>query len=92
MLAFYPYLFDSREAWEKTISDVNYRYDMPLSEFMKIYGSYRNNSNPEIKTSQIYTTTYDLPKFNKTQKKEIYPNCEEILNQTEIDELLKSFS
>lgn len=42
MLTFFPYLFDSQDAWEQTIADINYRYDMTLDEFMIIYGKYRN--------------------------------------------------
>lgn len=36
-LAYIPYLFADKLAWEETISDPRYRYDMPFFEFQKIY-------------------------------------------------------
>jgi len=94
MLTFFPYLFDSKDAWQKAVSDINYRYDMTLTQFMVIYSKYRITNQPKnIKEDQGYTSVFELPKLAKNTKrdKEIHPKCEEILNQSEIDELLKSF-
>lgn len=44
-LRFMPWLFDSKEAWEKTISDPRYRYDMPFNDFMKIYKEHRKKKS-----------------------------------------------
>lgn len=41
-LRFMPWLFDSNEAWEQTINDPRYTYDMPFIEFLKLYQEYRN--------------------------------------------------
>jgi hypothetical protein len=38
-----PYLFDSEYAWNKTINDPAYSYDMPLKKFMKIYQRHLKN-------------------------------------------------
>lgn len=94
MLTFFPYLFDSQDAWEQTIADINYRYDMTLDEFMIIYGKYRKEDiHKNIKDDNGYVSVFELPKLTKISKrdKEIPLNSQEILNQSEIDELLKSF-
>ena len=94
MLVFYPYLFDSKEAWEKTISDANWRYDMPMSEFMVIYDRYKNKAEyTQYQPTTFSITEYKLPKLTQPPKnsKELSQNCSEILTQTEIDELLKTF-
>jgi hypothetical protein len=41
-LKYIPYIFDDREAWEKTIVDEDYNHDMPFKEFQNIYKKYRN--------------------------------------------------
>lgn len=94
MLTFYPYLFDSKDAWEKSVSDINYRYDMTLTQFMVIYNKYRiTNQSKNTKEHQWSSSTFELPNLPKNTKreKEIHPKCEEILNQSEIDEVLKYF-
>ena len=39
---FMPWLFDNKDAWERTISDPRYRYDMKFDLFMKLYQEHRN--------------------------------------------------
>lgn len=39
------WLFDDKEAWEKTIRDPKWSYDLPLAAFMEIYQKYRNTSH-----------------------------------------------
>ena len=95
MFVFYPYLFDSKLAWEKTISDPRYRYEMTLMEFMVIYNEYKTDSS--IQTNQLtstYTISYELPKFTREHEthKESKSGNDALLSQDEIDELLKSFA
>jgi hypothetical protein len=44
MFQFMNWLFDSKYAWENTIHDPRFRYDMTLSEFMSIYQEYRQRA------------------------------------------------
>lgn len=41
-IAFIPYIFDNKEAWESTIDDPRFRYNMPFNEFTEIYIEKRN--------------------------------------------------
>jgi len=34
---FFPWLFDDVSAWEKSLADPRYSYDLPLDNFMAIY-------------------------------------------------------
>jgi hypothetical protein len=43
-VAFLPWLFDNRDAWEKTIKDSRYKYDLTMDNFMAIYQEYRSGS------------------------------------------------
>ena len=36
------FLFDSKEAWHKTLTDPRYTYDMNFYDFMSLYMKYRN--------------------------------------------------
>ncbi len=95
MFVFYPYLFDSKPAWEQTISDPRYRYDMSLMEFMVIYNEYKTDSDTYVNQfASTYTISYELPKFTRehTKPKEHTSSNEALLSQAEIDELLKSFT
>ena len=38
---FMPWLFDSKDAWERTLSDPRYNYDMRFDEFMKLYQEHK---------------------------------------------------
>lgn len=40
-LQFFPWLFDDRAAWEKTITDPRYSYNLPIDSFMAIYQTER---------------------------------------------------
>ena len=34
---FFPWLFDDKDAWEKSLADPRYSYDLPIDNFMAIY-------------------------------------------------------
>ena len=34
---FFPWLFDDKNAWEKSLADPRYSYDLPMDVFMSIY-------------------------------------------------------
>lgn len=41
MAVYHNWLYDNQSAWQKTISDSRWSYDMPISRFMAIYAEYR---------------------------------------------------
>lgn len=43
MAIYHDWLYDNRDAWQKTISDPRWTYDMPISRFMAIYSEYRGS-------------------------------------------------
>lgn len=95
MLVFYPYLFDSKDAWDKTIIDNDYRYDMPLNEFMQIYNKYRSNNITTYQYNEPCTcTSYRLPKLEKSEMEHTTSKSDNsnLLTQSEIDEILKLFA
>ena len=73
---FMPYLFDNKNAWERSISDPRWRYDMPFYEFMILYQSYRTGITQEIP----YNIQIHAPRYDENP----------ILSQSEIDALLAS--
>lgn len=76
----YSYLFDSKEAFDRTLSDSSYKYDMPFDEFMQIYQSYKNNGE---RRSHILNQTPQTKQSQESKKSEI-------LDQNEIDMLIES--
>lgn len=41
MAVYHNWLYDHQAAWQKTIGDARWSYDMPISRFMAIYAEYR---------------------------------------------------
>jgi len=39
---FFPWLFDDRNAWEKSLVDPRYSYELPMDGFMALYQIERN--------------------------------------------------
>lgn len=76
-ITFKAWLFDSRDAFEKTIRDARYKYDMPFNDFMKLYNSHRNANAaymPEGPTR--------VPPLISSS------NHNQLLSQNEIDDLI----
>ena len=72
---FLPYLFDNQVAWDRTIADPRWYYDMPFFEFMNLYQAYRNGIVPDYKpTEQMITKSPS--------------ESDMILSQEEIDDLI----
>jgi len=92
-------MFDSESAWNKTIRDKEYSYDIPFSKFMKIYQKYRSDtkeittplptivleSKPILVPVDTYTKSTTPVKTVDKQKEN------KILDQDEVDDLLKLF-
>lgn len=38
---FFPWLFDDRNAWEKSLSDPRWSYELPMENFMALYQTER---------------------------------------------------
>jgi len=36
-LQYFPWLFDDKDAWEKSLANPYYRYDLPIDNFMSLY-------------------------------------------------------
>jgi hypothetical protein len=55
-MQFFPWLFDDRNAWEKSLGNPNYSYDLPLESFMSLYQMERSVSG---------VATYAMPMLSK---------------------------
>jgi len=77
-MRYIKFLFDSKEAWEQTISDPHYYYEMPLDEFMAIYKVYRAGKKPVPK--KVQAPIAQMPKEKTTAI---------ILDQSEVDKLIE---
>ena len=44
---FFPWLFDDQNAWEKSLADPRFSYDLPIDNFMAIYQVERKPPNGE---------------------------------------------
>lgn len=75
---FLPYLFDNQVAWDRTIADPRWYYDMPFYAFMDIYQEYRNGIIPD------YKPQFTIPPAPRV--------VEGILSQSEIDALLATIT
>jgi len=53
---FFPWLFDDRNAWEKSLADPRYSYELPMDSFMSLYQMERTVSG---------ATPYALPIMSK---------------------------
>ena len=76
--SFMPFLFDSRDAWEKAIADHRYSYSMDFNSFMRLYQEYRNG------------TKYEPLVIQKPIVEEVKHS--EILDQTDINNLFAQFN
>jgi hypothetical protein len=45
---FFPWLFDDRNAWEKSFADPRYNYELPMDCFMAIYQVERRVDNSAV--------------------------------------------
>jgi hypothetical protein len=86
---FIPYLFDSKEAWERTIADPRYKYDLKMDGFMEIYTEHR----------QAVKFGRTIPTYSKPKSKPIVTvatpepeNKSELLSQDDIDLLINQMT
>lgn len=85
-----PWLFDSREAWEQATRDPRWSYEMTLSQFMNLYAEHRFGRPSKSPSTNVQTeiSPAALEAIAETQ-----PSAAgEILDQSEIDNLLSSLT
>ncbi|MCL1966345.1 MAG: hypothetical protein FWF67_00515 [Fibromonadales bacterium] len=101
-LQFFPWLFDDRNAWEKSVSDPRYSYDLPIESFMSLYQMERRVSGassyampvlpaatlPMAPPVQAYATPFDASAIAAAIPAKEEKKEEGILSQDEIDALL----
>jgi hypothetical protein len=98
--SFIPWLFDSREAWDKAIRDSRYHYSMPFNQFMQLYQSYRNGTpvtlNHFTPPTQVTPTTANFSSnstiSSSAPTSSSSSGAGQILDQSEIDALLASMN
>lgn len=88
--AYIPWLFDSRDAWEKSVRDPRYRYDMTFDAFMAIYNEYRGNGEASRFFSQP-TIEISTPVAN-TPAAVAPSQASQLLSQNEIDDLIAAMA
>jgi len=103
-LQFFPWLFDDRNAWEKSVSDPRYSYDLPIESFMSLYQMERRVSGvstysmpmlskpalalPVTPPVQAYAAPFDASAIAAAIPEKEEKKEEGILSQDEIDALL----
>jgi hypothetical protein len=93
---FFPWLFDSREAWEKSVNDPRYQYEMPMDSFMTLYQEYRSGVPTAAETEAILAGAFagaEATSSNAGSSISMGGNDSEensILSQDEIDMLLSA--
>jgi len=103
-LQFFPWLFDDRNAWEKSVSDPRYSYDLPVESFMSLYQMERRVSGaaayalpilskpamplPMAPPVQAYAASFVDVPSSASAPKKEEKKEEGILSQDEIDALL----
>jgi len=101
---FFPWLFDDRNAWEKSLADPRYSYDLPIESFMSLYQIERRVSGaaayampmlskpavalPVAPPVQAYATPFVDVASAIPAPKKEEKKEEGILSQDEIDALL----
>jgi len=50
---FYSWLFDNKSAWEKSLADPRYSYELPIDSFMSIYCSERGVDPDAMRFSAV---------------------------------------
>jgi hypothetical protein len=93
--SFIPWLFDSREAWDKAVSDPRYQYNMPFPQFMQLYQYYRNGTPiiaNQINASPQPDSTLPTQSMTSVSSKQNESSAGQILDQSEIDALLSQMS
>ncbi len=61
--AYIAWMFDSKAAWEKTVRDPRYRYDMPHEQFMILYTEHRGATAgaPRLPSMPAYGSAPSIP-------------------------------
>jgi flavorubredoxin len=96
-IAYIPWLFDSKEAWDRTVSDPRFKYGIPFEHFMVIYQEHRTAIDPSragYKSSHPNKSSGSAP--NMASSASIASHTEtdstgaasELLHQSEIDALI----
>lgn len=96
-IAYIPWLFDSKEAWDRTVNDPRFKYGIPFEHFMVIYQEHRTAINPSkanYKSSHSNKPSGLAP--NMASSASITSHTEsdssgavsELLDQNEIDALI----
>jgi hypothetical protein len=103
-MQFFPWLFDDKDAWEKSLVNSNYSYELPMDSFMSLYQMERRVSGvaayampvlskPAISLPMAPPVQAYAAPFANMPSVTVAPKKEEkkeegILSQDEIDALL----
>ena len=96
-IAYIPWLFDSKEAWDRTIEDPRFKYGIRFEHFMLIYQEHRAKINPSKSVRKaMHSTKSAEPIPSMTSSAPSLSNSEpdstgaasELLDQSEIDALI----
>jgi len=60
-MQFFPWLFDDRNAWEKSLVNPNYSYELPIESFMSIYQMERRVSGVSSYAMPVLPAAITLP-------------------------------
>ena len=98
-IAYIPWLFDSKEAWNRTIDDPRFKYGIPHEHFMIIYQEHRAKIDPSKAIHQTSHSTKPLAEAPAnaannpatiTSEPDSSGAASELLDQREIDALIAS--
>jgi hypothetical protein len=58
---FFPWLFDDKDAWEKSFADPRYSYELPIDNFMALYQIERKSNGNEAAVPMFSAPAMPLP-------------------------------
>jgi hypothetical protein len=87
-----PWLFDNKEAFEKTLKDNRYSYEMLHSHFMAIYNEHRLGTPVASTPIQAVNVESIVENVVQTSQSPENGGAGQILTQEEIDALISKAS
>lgn len=91
--AYIPWLFDNREAWENSVRDARYRYDMSFDSFMAIYLEYKTNRRTQSAAPISQPALTSAPAASSAAPSApVSSAAGQLLSQNEIDDLISAMA
>ena len=92
-----PWLFDDENAWKSAVSDPRYNYMMPFTNFVALYQEYRTGEAAQFDSAPVAVQATSSSSSESSSGSSGGSSSgddggSQILDQSEIDNLIKSMS